>query len=208
MMDKYWKNRVALETPNGLGYQNQENYTSVNSPYITEVQQVDPEIFMQARSKTKRPQFLTPYTEQQLSEFELYLLGQNVGYAITPQKELVNVFNNSNVPGAGAAAVIDAISKGAKVLCCYAGFLCDYYRKFGFIETARRKWNDKFAPENWDFISDGHPDIVHMKYSGDRGILRLRHPVIGARRRQTAIDEDVPMPKYIAETNVITIGAD
>ncbi|MBN2642797.1 MAG: hypothetical protein JXR78_14180 [Victivallales bacterium] len=155
------------------------------------VEQVNPEKFIQARSMSARSQFLTPYTEQQLSEFELYLIGENAGYALTPEKDLVNLFNNSDVSGAGAEALIDAISKGVKTLSCFSGFLCSYYVKFGFIETARRKWDDRFAPDSWDFRRYGCPDVVDMVYKGDRNINRLRYQVVGARN----IDQRRPQAK-------------
>lgn len=193
-MTQNWGNNIALEYLNELDDLSCENDTPVHHLNIIEskAQQVDPAKFMRARSKSTRPQFLTLYVEEQLSNFELYLIGEDVGYALTPKKELVNLFNNSSVPGAGAEAVIDAISKGAKTLDCFSGHLDNYYRQFGFTETRREKWNDKFAPGNWNFIRDGRPDIVHMEYKGDQDVTKLRHQVIDVRERRTVMSMASP----------------
>jgi hypothetical protein len=74
-----------------------------------------PEEFIEQRDKSTKAQFLSPYTADDLAGKELYMTGDGVGYALTPEKDLVNVFNNSNRKGAGREAVVDAIGRGARL---------------------------------------------------------------------------------------------
>ena len=43
------------------------------------------------------------------------------------------------------------------------GFLNDFYRKFGFREYDRMKWDDKYAPDGWDYKRFGRPDIIFAR---------------------------------------------
>lgn len=82
------------------------------------------------------------------------------GVAVTDQGELVSLFSYSWIQN-GAGAVDIAVDSGADHLNCYDedDFLPNLYRKFGFSETAREKWNPEYAPEGW---SGDTPDVVWM----------------------------------------------
>ncbi len=135
-------------------------------PWI-EFRRVTPGEFIRARAGSKRPEMLTPYSEADLSSMETYLSADGkVGYALTPDKDLVNVFNNSGIPGAGQAAVIDAIKRGAETLDCFAGFLPQYYAQVGFRAYRSDPWNDEYAPVGWDYARLDRPDIIYMRYEG------------------------------------------
>ena len=121
--------------------------------------------YIAARGKGTDPTLLTQFTEKELTSFNIMMVkGKNAGYAITPEKELVNLFNYSGIKGLGKKLVIDAIAKGVKTLNCFDGFLPKYYIQFEFVEVDRIKWNDSYAPKNWDYVKKGRPDIVYMKY--------------------------------------------
>lgn len=122
------------------------------------------ESFIASRSLSKRPQFLTQYAPEQMKDFRLFKVrGQDAGYAIKPDGDLVNVFNNSGISNVGKAAVHDAIRKGATKLDAYQGFLTDdYYPQFGFKEVRREQWNPRFKPEGW-LEEDGTPAVVFME---------------------------------------------
>ncbi len=152
-----------------------------------------PEDFILMRSKSNRPQFLTPYTAEQLKGFELYMNKGGIGYALTPEKDLVNVFNVSGQKGAGIDAVIDAIGRGAKTLDCYDGYLKKYYEEFGFKEYKSDPWNDLYTPENWNLKTYGKPDIIYMKYEGGRDVAELRR-----------IKESLTGERIIGESSAIT----
>lgn len=84
------------------------------------------------------------------------------GYAIKSDGELISVFNYGE-KGQGVKLIKDAIKNGATKLNTFDGFLPEYYKQFGFKEVKRIKWNDKYAPKNWDYEKFGRPDIVYME---------------------------------------------
>ncbi len=122
------------------------------------------EAFIASRNTSKRPQFLTPYTAEEMKDFRLFKVkGLDAGYAIKPDGDLVNVFNNSGISDLGKAVVRDAIRNGATKLDAYQGFLTDkYYPQFGFKEARREPWNSLLKPEGW-LEEDGAPDVVFME---------------------------------------------
>ncbi|MGW8953482.1 hypothetical protein [Streptomyces sp. NPDC055709] len=72
------------------------------------------------------------------------------GFGVALDGTLVGLF--SLVKGRGEDLVWDAVThKGAKKLDCFDGFLPEYYKRFGFVETER-------IP-NW---VQGEPDVVFM----------------------------------------------
>lgn len=119
--------------------------------------------------------FLTPYTAEQLRErvaggARVYLTDDGVGYIIDAG-DLQGVINAGSRRGAGGAAVEDAIKNGARTLDAYEwteGFsLPKFYAKFGFRETGRDQWNDRYAPDGWDYEVYGRPDVVYMRLPDD-----------------------------------------
>lgn len=71
------------------------------------------------------------------------------GFGLTREGTLIGLF--SLVKGRGADMVRVAVDKGATNLDCFDGFLPDYYKQFGFVETKR--------VANW---TPGEPDVVFM----------------------------------------------
>ncbi|AXQ61131.1 acetyltransferase [Streptomyces phage Hank144] len=72
------------------------------------------------------------------------------GFGVAQDGTLVGLF--SLIKGRGEDLVWDAIlHHGATKLDCFDGFLPDYYKRFGFVETER-------VP-NW---TPGEPDVVFM----------------------------------------------
>jgi len=109
--------------------------------------------------------FITPHTAKDYSALgaEIHMTPDGkAGYAITKEKELVSVFSK---PGAhlGAAAVRQAVEKGAMKLDCFDGFLPNFYSKFRFIEYNRIEWDDEYAPDGWNYEEFGRPDVVFMR---------------------------------------------
>ena len=75
------------------------------------------EDFIARRDKSPRPQFLTRYTPEDLSNMRLQVIqGQDAGYALKSDGEIVNVFNNSNHKDVGPVLIADAIHKGGRRL--------------------------------------------------------------------------------------------
>ncbi|WDS51795.1 acetyltransferase [Streptomyces phage Triumph] len=72
------------------------------------------------------------------------------GFGVAKDGTLVGLF--SLVKGRGEDLVWDAVThKGATKLDCFDGFLPEFYKRFGFVETER-------VP-NW---TPGEPDVVFM----------------------------------------------
>jgi hypothetical protein len=125
-----------------------------------------PSEFAAARCRNSRTAYLTLYPAAELSQMDLFLSAdKTAGYALKDNGELVNVFNNGP-RGRGAAAVVDAVANGAGTLDCLGDGLAGFYAGLGFIETGRDAWNDEYAPDGWDYLKDGRPDVVYMAWRG------------------------------------------
>ena len=115
--------------------------------------------FTHARdSGSKRPGYLSPKTTQEVHQ-EIQQGGKarlgadgKVGYLLTKQGDLQNLFNNGGPKGAGVRAAIHAVSDGAKTLDCFDGYLRRTYQALGFEEVGRVKFNDDYAPPHLSLI--------------------------------------------------------
>jgi hypothetical protein len=145
----------AQETPEG----------PVPTPAVNFYQATPEEFFHAISEMGKYKGFLSPFDVDDYKDMQCFLnRDKNVGYAITADKELVSVFNNSRIVGAGKIAVKDAVTKGAQHGSAFDGFLVDFYRGLGFQEYKRSPFADEYAPEWWDYGKFGKPDVVYMKH--------------------------------------------
>jgi hypothetical protein len=72
------------------------------------------------------------------------------GFGVAQDGTFIGLF--STVKGRGTELVWDAVNhKGASKLDCFDGYLPEYYKRFGFVETER--------VANW---TPGEPDVVFM----------------------------------------------
>ncbi len=148
-----------------------------------------PREFIEARNATTRPGFLSPLTEAELEGKTLVLSADGkVGYMLAPDGYAGNLFNNGGPKGAGRAAMIDAIGRGAKYLDCFDGFLPDLYYDYGFVETGRLKFVDEYAPTGWDFVANA---LLHYVIPGARAqrlaVSRLRHRIEAVPEQLSAV---------------------
>ena len=112
---------------------------------------------------SKRLEFLTLYTIKELELCKLYITtGGGVGFGLTPDGDIFNLFNNTDVKFCGLEALDFAITKGGRKVFCFDGFLTRYYEERGFRVTVRVKWLEDFAPDNWNYKKYGRPDIVWL----------------------------------------------
>ena len=119
--------------------------------------------FRQSMALSTRPENLESYSDKEYDYFRVYSNWDcTIGFAITPGLELVNLFNNTGIRGAGSNAIRTAIELGATRLNCFDGPLVKYYEIFGFIEFARAKFSIAYAPPGWH-NSMGRPDIIFME---------------------------------------------
>lgn len=88
------------------------------------------------------------------------------GVAIKPDGDIVSVFSAG---GAGRAVMELAVSAGGRKLDAFDTILPEFYAPHGFRAVARTRWNDEFAPSDWDKdtfrqFNNGEPDVVFMVY--------------------------------------------
>jgi hypothetical protein len=123
-------------------------------------------IFSNAVKANKYKEFLTHYTVEELQTFDIHTFyNHTMGYAITPKKEIANVFNNSlSIRHTGLAMVVDAIRHGGKTLFCFDGYPARLWKKIGFVETNRDAFDPMFAPEGWNYYWYGKPDVVCLVF--------------------------------------------
>ena len=113
---------------------------------------------------SKRLEFVTLYTNEELDVCGLYVcIGGGVGFGLTPDKEIFNLFNNTGTKLCGKEALDYAITKGGKKLFCFDGFLKEYYEKQGFRVVKRVRWNQDLAPDKWNYEKYGKPDVIWLE---------------------------------------------
>ena len=92
-------------------------------------------------------------------------------FAITKEGDLQSVIRMGDSKFTSDNMLDLAVRQGAKTLDCFDTILPATYKKFGFKETGRMKWDDQFkptAPKEWDYnlykkFNDGRPAVVEMK---------------------------------------------
>ena len=142
-----------------------------------------PEAFIAARNRTSRPGFLSPLVPEDIKDHKLFTTEDGtVGFAISPDGDIQNVFNNGGPKGAGAEAMLAAIRRGGNTLDCYDGFLPTFYSQLGFEETGRIKFNPEYA-HGWDTAKYDHPDVVFMAWAGLPAPLEELRPVLSDKQK-------------------------
>jgi hypothetical protein len=147
-------------------------------PPVAVSETTDYAAFEAAKTRNSRTENLAPKTAEDYEGARAFLSDdEKVGILIHDDGTLGNLFNHSEVKGAGREAMLYALENSeGRVGDCYDGFLAGYYNKFGFEEVARLKFNDDYAPAGWDYDKLGRPDIVFLAYvGGDRSTLRRRY---------------------------------
>jgi hypothetical protein len=129
---------------------------------------VDAESFIAARNMSERSPYISQSSVDDLKGVSLFLSSDDkVGYGVTKDGDLVNVFNNGGEKGSGSAAVLQAISEyKAKTLDCFDGKLPQIYSRAGLVPVGRMKFDENYAPAGWDYAKNDHPDVVFMAYQG------------------------------------------
>ena len=104
-----------------------------------------------------------PYSSKEYSQMKTFLSPDGKsGYALKPDGELVSVFSLEK--GRGDNLVRHAVSEGASKLDAYdiRNKLPDLYKKHGFEEMSRSKFNPEYA-EDLDILKNEQPDFVTME---------------------------------------------
>lgn len=128
--------------------------------------------FIIARDRTNREGFITPYTEMEMIRegFETYQVrGFDIGFALHKlddgNVDITSVFNNEKeVRNIGDYLLKAALKHGGTQLDHFEGKLSDIYGRNGFKEYERYKWDDNYAPQNWNYEKYGRPDVVLRRH--------------------------------------------
>ena len=111
--------------------------------------------------------FLTVYTPAEYSKMTCFTAaGGKVGGALKDHGdgriEAVSLFNNGGPRGAGMAMLDHLISHGANYIECFKGQLDKMYATRGFSVSSTMKFDDQYAPKDWNYEAHGRPDLVGM----------------------------------------------
>ena len=118
-----------------------------------------------ARNRSSRVGYFTPYEDtNELSGYTLLLSPDgSLGAAVSPTGNVESVFNNSGVKGAGTAAIEAAKEYGGRTLDVFGDALARIYKRHGFVEIGRAKFDPALAPPLWNTERDGTPDVIFME---------------------------------------------
>ncbi len=83
------------------------------------------------------------------------------GFGINPDGELISVFSLEKARG--KILVKKAVKEGASYLECMGDKLLELYSSFGFSPVKITKWDNQFAPKNWNYERFGTPNIYSMR---------------------------------------------
>ena len=128
----------------------------------------DYESFCNELLYNKRASFLTYYTPEQLKEYNVktyQVEGYPIGFALKPDPidgliDIIGVHNNSNIRNIGKALIRAAKKLGGNKLDHFDGYLSDFYQGLGFNEYERYKWDNRYAPKEWNADAYGYPDVI------------------------------------------------
>jgi hypothetical protein len=111
-----------------------------------------PEEFLASVKASSRVEFMTPYTEEELSTINLFKVeGFNIGFAVKEDGDIILVHNNEKVGGIGRLLIEKAVEKGGTKLDHFDGFLTGFYRELGFRLESNYPFVDEWTPEGWKF---------------------------------------------------------
>ena len=85
-----------------------------------------------------------------------------IGYCINPDGEICHLLSwRGQVTRARCK---EAVEKGGRFCRTFDGSRVEFFRRLGFVETAREQFDPALAPATWDVAIDGTPDLVTMTW--------------------------------------------
>jgi hypothetical protein len=126
-----------------------------------------PEEFLNSVNSSKRVEYMTSYTIEELSTFKLFKLeGYNIGFALK-EDDIILVHNNEGIGGIGKLLINKAIEFGGNKLDHFDGFLTGFYRSLGFVMYSNDFFLDEYAPDTWKFEPLDINDPAKSIYAGE-----------------------------------------
>ena len=130
--------------------------------------ETDPKEFNRSLRSGSRSEMLTDYSTEDLSSMKTFKVkGQNAGFAVKSDGDIVSVHNNTDVKGLGPHLIKAAIRHGGKKLDHYDGYLTGFYRKLGFKITNVVEWDDAYASQHWKYEKLEIDDPDKSVYAGE-----------------------------------------
>ncbi len=128
-----------------------------------------PDAFYESFNASEKIEFLTPYTLEEVSEFNTFKLkGYNIGFAVKQDGDIVLVHNNSGAKGIGDILIRKAIEMGGTKLDHFDGFLTGFYRRNGFVLDTTDQWADEYAPTEWRYEEVNIEDPMTSVYAEEK----------------------------------------
>jgi predicted ABC-type ATPase len=113
----------------------------------------------------------------QQDDVRMFLTQDGLGGIVLNGDEIVTGFMHPEASDRGQGAVVSMVSNmvdlGGRRLDAYDTVLPKFYAEAGFRPVARLRWDDQFAPDDWNYDlydrwNGGRPDIVFMTFDPDR----------------------------------------
>jgi len=108
------------------------------------------------------------YPQEEYASMRLFLTEDGSSGFALKGTDIVSVFGPQR-GGSGNALMILAVEQGGRKLDAFDTVLPTFYFNHGFVEAARRPWNEEFKPDDWDKetfrdFNNGEPDVVFMVF--------------------------------------------
>ena len=124
-------------------------------------------IFMESFNKSRHPEALSIYTEDEYSkkQTKLYKIrGYDAGFGITGDGDIISVHNNTAYKNVAPELLEIAKDLGGRKLDHFnIEHLNTLYKNAGFNEYSKYDWNDEYAPPNWNYEKHGRPNVIMRK---------------------------------------------
>lgn len=111
------------------------------------------------------------YSDDEYANMRLFVTDDGSSGIALNDDEIVSAFSHrdSKYPSAAKSMLAVAVQQGGRRLDCFDTALPRIYSEAGFVPVARLKWNDDYAPDDWNYTvysryNGGRPDVVFMAH--------------------------------------------
>ena len=132
-------------------------------------------LISEAQGANKAGAAVYVYEQPEYSDMRLFLTEDGMSGFALKGDDIVSVFKHPNSQDRGVAVPLArlAVWAGGRRLDAFDTILPRLYSTAGFRVSTRMKWNDEYAPANWDkkefaAFNNGEPDVVFMHYDPTR----------------------------------------
>lgn len=123
-----------------------------------------------AKKNNEYGAFVTQRTVEEYSQMPFLFLTVDgtAGIAVTSDNNIVSIFNGGEQRGVLKTLIPVAIECGGNKLDNYdSDKLSGMYELYGMNPISQVEFDEKFAPEDWNYERDGKPNIVFWIHNGD-----------------------------------------